>query len=802
MSSFVKPDAELRVRETEFAEAQKVARFGSWYLDIASGKIQWSDDLYCIFKIDKSGFNGEFTSFLSRVLPEDRPSVLQVVEEAKRLGRPFEIVYRIMTPDGTLKTIRDIGSALRDATGKLVSLLGTAQDITRQVQIKEDLRQSRHDLELLVLERTEELEKANIALKNSKDYLDMIINSISDPIYVKDRQHRLVLVNDAACKLFAQSREDIIGKTAYDLFPAKEMADISWQKDEEVFIGGMENINEEINTYAPGITRNVLVQKAPFTDFHGNQLLVGITRDITEQKKAQDQIHFQAGLLDQVSNIVIAIDLDGNVIFWNKFAETLLQWTAEEILGRNIADTIVPESELKAMREVVSYLMANSSFAGEFQMMKKDGSTISAFQSFSTIKDGLGSNIGMVSVAVDITERKRAEEALNKAKEDAEAAAKAKSEFLANMSHEIRTPMNAVIGLTELLQMTDLNPEQRDYVETIRNSGDFLLTIINNLLDFSKIDSGKIDLESRPFDLSDCIENSLDLVATEASKKGLNLSCAIIPGASGTILGDPSRLSQILLNLLNNAIKFTDSGEVIILASARKINGNIHEVHFEVRDTGIGIPADKLNRLFQPFSQVDASTTRKYGGTGLGLAISKRLVEIMGGRIWAESDEGKGSSFHFTILATYTTEKPARLKDTASQPGMDLDSSQMPSLRILLAEDNPVNQMVALKMLRKIGLLADLAANGFEVLQALERQTYDIILMDIQMPEMDGLEAARRIRQRWHNGPKIIAMTAYALDGDMDRCLKAGMDDYISKPIQMDDLQYKLIKWGKERRKE
>ena len=323
-----------------------------------------------------------------------------------------------------------------------------------------------------------------------------------------------------------------------------------------------------------------------------------------------------------------------------------------------------------------------------------------------------------------------------------------------------------------------------------------MLSVINNILDFSKIDSGKIELDAEPFDLKDCVEASLDLVATEASKKGLDLAYIIDTSAPETIMSDPVRLRQILINLLSNAVKFTDSGEVIMAVSGRKLEGNDYEVHFAIKDTGVGVPEGKICKLFQPFSQVEASTTRRYGGTGLGLAISKRLVEMIGGRIWAESELGKGSTFHFTILAAATTIKPASSRTNALQQQTDLKSNQSPALRILLAEDNPVNQKVALQMLRKIGYDADVAANGIEVLQALERQPYDVILMDIQMPEMDGLEAAKNIRERWHNGPKIVAITAYALEGDRDRCLNVGMDDYISKPIQLDELQSKLIKWG------
>ncbi|PYP89293.1 MAG: hypothetical protein DMF61_03500 [Blastocatellia bacterium AA13] len=634
------------------------------------------------------------------------------------------------------------------------------------------------------------------------------------------------------------------------------------------------------------------------------------------------------------------LDKDDRIQQVNKSFEQIFKYSPDEARAKQIDDLIFPNGS-----EGEAAILSRATFGGhlaekESIRQRKDGSMapVEVYGVPIVLDQKREGTYGMY---VDITERKLAEAELRKSKESAEearsvaeAATRAKSEFLANMSHEIRTPMNAVIGMSGILFDTDLSSEQQECVEIIRTSGDALLAIINDILDFSKIESGKLELEQAPFNFTDCIEEALDLVAGKAAEKGLDLTYAAGDSVPDVIISDITRLRQIFVNLVNNAVKFTDTGEVSITAHGLRVEDDLHEIHIAVRDTGIGIPESRTERLFQSFSQVDSSTTRHYGGTGLGLAISKRLSEMMGGRMWVESRFGVGSTFHFTIRARAAASEQ-RAHQLSSQPllkdrrllivddnhtnrrilmhqaaawGMNAEEAasgaealemisngkrfdlaildmHMPAmdgitlaerickqdgtpepllillssgydgkrdlavrqaegmfaatlmkpikrslfyetliavvvgkqerakgaarefdgkmaerrpLTILMAEDSAINQLVALKQLERLGYRADVAGNGLEVLEALERRRYDVVLMDVQMPDMDGLEATRRICAKWtrENRPRIIAMTANAIQGDREECLAAGMDDYVSKPVRVGDLVEALSKCG------
>ena len=537
------------------------------------------------------------------------------------------------------------------------------------------------------------------------------------------------------------------------------------------------------------------------TDDDGNPIsLIAIYSDITERKKAEATLQ---GVLNSSQNGIMAFesvrDEEGKIadfswVLVNPAAANFLEKPAENLMSSSLlqAFPFMKEAGLFDLYERVVECDMPIATEHTIDIPFRPGITW-----LHTAAVKLGD--GLAVTFTDITERKEAESRLVKAKRDAEAGARAKEEFLATMSHEIRTPMNAVIGMTGLLLSTRLTQEQREYVETVRMSGDNLLTVINDILDFSKIESGKLDLESQDLQLSKCVERVFDLLGPKAMEKSLKFTHYIDSAVPEYINSDSTRITQVLVNLVNNAIKFTEKGSVHVDVKLQSEKEDKVELFFAVKDTGIGIPQEKQNRLFKSFSQVDASTTRKYGGTGLGLVICKKLIEIMEGEIWIESEPGEGSTFFFTLKAGKVTkaEIASDSKDVAQESATG--DSFNPDLTVLLVDDNLVNQKVASRILNKLGLIPDIASNGREAVEAVERKKYDLLFMDLQMPEMDGLQATAAIldlfAEKEENPPLIIAMTANAMKGDKERCLAAGMNDYITKPIQIQDVQGALVKW-------
>ncbi len=789
-----------------------------------------------------------------------------------------------------------------------------------------------------------------------------IIDFLPDATLVIDREGRVIAWNHAIEEMTGIKAEDMMGKGNYEYaipfygerrpilidlvtVPQKELEEkySSIKMEDNILVG------ETYVTHLKGGGVYLSATASALHDSQGNPAgAIEVIRDMTARKRAEEALkkseQLYRGVIDASIDAFYRTDLAGNLVLASPSGAQMLGYdSVQEMIGLNLVrDIYVHPND----REPLLAAIRKDGFVKDFEttIKRRDGSHVVVLVNSHAYYDENGNMQGIEGFLRDFSERKRMEEDLRLAKEAADSANQAKSAFLAMMSHEIRTPMNAIIGMSGLLMDTPLNQEQREYAETIRTSGDALLTIINDILDFSKIEAGKMELENQPFELSTCVESALDLVAARASEKGLDLACIIEDDVPAAIVGDVTRLRQICINLLTNAVKFTEQGEVVLEVRNWKLEvGSVDptsslqpptsNLHFSVRDTGIGIAPDRQGQLFRSFSQLDASTARKYGGTGLGLAISKRLVEMMGGTMWVESEgiPGKGSTFHFTLCAQPAPEFVTRprvageqlqlhgkrilivddnatnrlilirqtrqwgmlARDTGSprealewvtrgdpfdvaivdvtMPEMDgltlaakvrkqrdaralpiilssslgkreptpdtlgitafllkpLRQSQLydalaalfaPSiavetiapaastldaamaqrlpLRILLAEDNAVNQKLALRLLSQIGYRADIAGNGVEAIQAVERQPYDAVLMDVQMPEMDGLEASRQICARWSRDerPRIIAMTANAMQGDREMCLAAGMDDYVSKPIRVRELVEALSK--------
>ncbi|MDQ7823994.1 MAG: response regulator [Candidatus Eremiobacteraeota bacterium] len=766
------------------------------------------------------------------------------------------------------------------------------------------------------------------ALRESGRQVADIHESISDGLFTLDENLVLLQYNSAAERLLGRKREEVLNRPLFDAFPEargsifeekyrlalKEKTALAFEVD--FGVSPLENwYNVRVYPHKKGITVYFQV--------------------VTEQKKAEMSLRESEEKFQLITraayDAIIMMDPEGRVTYWNPAAEKIFGYSKEEILGQHLHYTLAPAHYFEAYNTAFEHWKKTGEGAAigrivELEARHKNGTIFPIELSLSSAKTG--SRWHAIGIVRDITDRKNVERQLRLAKEAADAANIAKSEFLATMSHEIRTPMNGLLGMTGLLIDTELSPQQKEYVELIRKSGDQLLSIINEILDFSKIEAGKLELEIVDFNLRDTLEDTNELLAIKAGEKDLEFSSIVDHEVPSLLRGDPVRLRQILLNLGGNAVKFTNRGEVTIHVTLERESPSEATIKFTVSDTGIGIPPDRIDRLFKSFSQVDASTTRRFGGTGLGLAISKRLCDMMGGEIAVKSTEGKGSEFSFKltfirqqhmveysqtlpdsirsrpmlivddnemnrrvlrellgkwqctfdeapdaraalrklneaaalgkpfhiaiidhmmpemdgealgrviksdrmikgtkmVLLTsagtrgrishfqeigfsYFLTKPlkrARLYECLFTLGGELRSPAVPASRlessgaerlkkgrVLVVEDNIINQKVILNVLEKAGYRADTASNGIEAIKAFTMAPYDLVFMDVQMPEMDGFDATSAIRQEEEKKGghvPIVAMTAYAMKGDKERCIEAGMDDYLSKPVHRGEM--------------
>ena len=570
---------------------------------------------------------------------------------------------------------------------------------------------------------------------------------------------------------------------------------------------GIEDIYELTYIRKDGTRFPAVVSVTALRDAHGaiiGYLLIGTDntarKRVEEERKEsdqrlRDQQFYTRSLIESNIDALITTDPSGIITDVNKQMEALTGSTRDELIGAPFKDCFTdPQRAEAGIKRVLSETSVTDY---ELTARARDGVQTVVSYNATTFYDRNRTLKGVFAAARDVTERKRVEAELQQAKAAAESASRTKSDFLASMSHEIRTPMNAIMGIADLLAKTDLSPEQDKFVQIFRRSGDNLLNLINDILDLSKVEASQLDLERTGFSLSDHLEKAIEMVAPRAQEKGLSLVCDIAPSVGNDLVGDPTRLRQVLLNLLGNAIKFTETGGVSLRVEPDLDSTVPTALRFTVSDTGIGIPGDKLERVFERFTQADSSTTRRFGGSGLGLTISRRLVELMGGRIWVESEVGRGSLFAFAVPFEVST---AANRPVAAPVGAD-PAAARPALRILMAEDSPDNRTITLAYLEDTPYRVDVAENGALACRMFNAGHYDLVLMDRQMPVMDGLTATRTIRawEKAHNRlpTPIIALTASALKGDRETCLAGGCSAYLTKPIKQDVLLQAIADFSK-----
>jgi two-component system sensor histidine kinase/response regulator len=837
------------------------------------------------------------------------------VRETLETGQPQQ--GDVTTPDGRAWSVR--GYPVADENGTTMGAVEVTQDITERKQAEQKLRSS------------EEMYKT-------------LVKASPDAVTVTDLEANVTYVSQRTVELHGCDRaEELLGRSAFDFIDPEEhekaRTNLQRTLEEGILKDSEYTLLKRDGTRFIGELNAALIR-----DADGNpKAFVATTKDITERKRAEEAIRESEekfrSLAERSPNMIF-INRMGRIVYANERCMQVLGYTREELYSFDfqVFEFIAPQSRELVQENFGKHMRDEEIRPYEYTISTKEGKRIEVILNSKLIT--YGGESAILGIVTDITELKRAEENLRKAKEQAEEANRLKSEFLANMSHEIRTPMNAIIGMTDIALDTELTEEQRDYLSTVKDSARALLELLNDILDLSKIEADRVQLEIIDFDLRVTVEGAADTLAARASTKGLELACIIHGQVPCLLRGDPGRIRQVLMNLLGNAVKFTEQGEVVIRVELEEETKDSARLRVSVVDTGVGIPSDKLARIFESFTQADGSTTRKYGGTGLGLSISKRLVEMMGGKIGVESEPGKGSRFWFTVTLQKQDDSDQKLPPVApdirgmrilvvddnqtnrtilvkmtesfgcspeavesgketlqalrraarteklfdlvlldmQMPGMDGeetlraikqdpeikdvtviiltslgvrgDAGRLEALgcagyltkpikqsqlfdaiitvlgrrekaadresirivtrhtvaeekrrrtRILLAEDNPMNQKLAVTLLKRAGYTVDAVDNGRLAVEAANRRAYDLILMDVQMPEMDGFEATKAIRRKQDERgcPPIVAMTAHAMKGDREKCLQAGMDDYVSKPIEPQNLFDTIARWTK-----
>jgi PAS domain S-box-containing protein len=642
---------------------------------------------------------------------------------------------------------------------------------------------------VLITDVSDRIASENERRSRAKKY-KALVESVSDIIYRCSEEGTFTYVNPSAIDTCGYSAEELYGQHFLTLVRA------DFKK--EVILFYLKQVAENIeSTYLefPMICKDgALVWLGQTVNLHsldnGEFEIIARARNVTERKKVHEAIAASEEKYRQIlENMKLGLlEVNRDDIITNaypKFCE-LTGYSRDELVGKSAVKTLLSEDFSDVILKQSENRAEGKAGVYEVKIICKDGSAKWVIISGAPHYDPDGNLEGSVGIYLDITERKAMEDELVAAKDIAENSAKTKEQFMANMSHEIRTPMNAIMGMGDLLERTDLNHKQRQFVEAIQTSADNLLIIINDILDFSKIESGKLSLESVPVDLLLLMRNACKTVELKAESKGLILEIELDDNSRGC-KADPTRLYQVIVNLLSNAVKFTEEGKIILLCERVGGDADFHVLHFSIEDTGVGIRPDELENIFETFSQAEQNTTRKYGGSGLGLSISRQLIHMMGGDLQVESEIGKGSKFYFTLKLEKCQVPKIENSEVVEH------SEALVGIKVLLVEDHAINRFVAETILENWKCIVEVATNGLEAVEKVKNHQFDVVLMDMRMPEMDGITATKVIRNQLNSAVPIIAMTANAIKGDGERCINAGMNDYVSKPFKRQVLLEKIL---------
>ena len=750
---------ELTAKNNQLIEAQRLGQIGSWEWDLLENTVHWTDELYRLYgqKPQKKTITGD--NFVMQILPEDLNYVNAVLHKAIKDKTPFQFYYRITRLDDKIRFLSSEGKMVLDNQGAVIKLAGIVQDITDK------------------------------KLASQYAYSRSLIEASLDPLVTLNTDGKITDMNQAMVNVTDKNRETLLNTSFSDYFTDSNKADDIYKK---VFENGF--VTNFPLTMKDCQLTHVLFNGSIFKDETGQVIgAVVVARDIGELKKNENKLQKTLRELSAYkyaldeSSIVDLTDENGIIKYVNKNYCNISQYQAKEVIGKNFYTTDNPFFNENTLKIFWSTISNGGIWKGEMKNIAKDGTEYWTVTTIVPFLDDQKKPFQYMAISTNISEQKKIEIDLRDAKQIAENAVDAKQQFLSNMSHEIRTPMNAIIGFTKVVLKTNLTEKQKEYLTSIKLSGDALIVLINDILDLAKVNSGKLNFDKNPFKLSLSVQSMLHLFETKIQEKNIELIVKYDDEIPEILIGDAVRLNQIILNLVGNSVKFTSAGKITVAVKKLEENKKSVKLEFSISDTGIGINADKLELIFENFQQAHDTNSRLFGGTGLGLAIVKQLVEAQNGTISVVSETNVGSTFSF-ILDFEKTD----IQNVLEAEILEIDGD-IKDVSVLVVEDMQLNQLLMKTLLDDFGFECDIAENGQIAVEKIADKNYDVILMDIQMPVMNGLEATEFIRNNLKSNVPIIALTADVTTIDLEKCKKIGMNDYISKPVDERLLYSKIV---------